>query len=39
MKAWLCENPIGPEALVWKDIADARAEGRPKCASRFAPRA
>ena len=20
MKAWLCENPIGPEALAWKDL-------------------
>ncbi len=20
MKAWLCENPIGPEALEWKDL-------------------
>jgi NADPH2:quinone reductase len=20
MKAWLCENPIGPEALAWKEI-------------------
>lgn len=20
MKAWLCENPVGPEALAWKDL-------------------
>ncbi len=20
MKAWLCENPVGPEALVWKEV-------------------
>ncbi len=27
MKAWLCENPTGPEALVWKDIETPAPKG------------
>ena len=26
MKAWLCENPTGPEALEWKDVPDPEPE-------------
>ena len=28
MHAWLCENPIGVEALQWKELPTPRAEGR-----------
>ena len=39
MHAWLCENPIGVEALQWKELPTPGAEGGPGARSRSAPRA
>ena len=27
MHAWLCENPVGPEALVWKELPTPEPQG------------